>query len=1383
MTQGETISNIKMRTGRLARSRADRRNTLDCAILNQMIIEPSIDEKARTDKRIIQQQREYDREQKMAGNHHQRISQRTSLNCEEYASTNEPAAPSTITTTEPKCIESSSRFMSVRSRPAGSRISAPASAFANLTFPKISPMSPNDGPQKQRRDFHETFSNLIKLGSNDKQEKNTRSVIISKEEQVWQTEVKDLIWLELQANMADRTLEQQDKYLFTARQNVGELLREIMHYRFLRKYNRTDSGISSLASTNESIINSSTGFCFGCLSMYCKDCLDAQSSALRQVESLLSRLEAAENLFPSNKAFGSHFPLYKSEEFVNRVKCMCLWYNMTRHHRLKLIILGKLLAKLQGKEYKWPLVESDSSSGASSVQETEFDGLDSSRGTSDSTKIIDKITTKVLFSVDENDPASTTDSANSEEENKNGDSGYYHPINEYGRMLSSFSNPWKGSIEDVHKKFPSSPYRKFIENVLKSRGLGKSLVFLHRLHNVVLRKAHITLEKPGTEDQEDMFDDEDIPNIEPRMEEEEAAELRRYGVWSEEFKQLALPPYISAFLFLSLIPLEVVQEFLKMKLETKPVHPNPLSLEQLIKELKEGITLALIHRDRFHKHITSALIDRDSDLDIYMRIIDEFDVSLKKIFELYLEYVTQWILTGVPESHRKSALETEWRFTKLVCPMIHDEHSVAAKKFCSIIECLLDEIGNRLTMKADELEKMSFEESTKGVKKDEIMMNGNGNTNCIDGEEEDDPSTIFKNKLLAMCREIQQLFTDEREKCMKLMLFTKSFLKDIEKDDFHREHNCPSDSSVCLRHSTSMCTEVLEAINGLKSKTLELREKLTITLQRVQHRSDVKHLFDMDEIDRQTVLTRCKEILHVGYKFGFEYHKDLSKLFDTVSSPTRNSKVELGLAKAIVGFAKCWMNFVMERCERGRGLRPRWAATGLDFLIIACDPNNTEQIDDKDFDELKSSMDRCISHVIGSIHEPERVRKSPRSRKSSPAPTRKRTPTRSSISYTPTAQKILQQQMSLQIEKSRLSPSPDPDTMRKQTSYENVTEISIKVPAGINSTPELRQVRIRDAVNRLDLNIEKNLRDKNLIGYVKELNACDKVVIRARSVNFSWHRGIKIGQGRFGKVYTAVNNSTGELMAMKEIPIQAGETGTIKRVAEELKIFEGISHKHLVKYYGVEIHREDLLIFMELCAEGSLESLCEISGGLHEALTRRYTTQLLLAVEELHKNGICHRDIKCANIFLTNEGHCLKLGDFGSAIKIQHQATMPGELKGYVGTQSYMAPEVFTKNNTEGHGRAADIWSVGCCVIEMASGKRPWSQFESNFQIMFKVGMGELPEIPSTLSEEGIDFVECCLIHDPKDRWTASELLQHSNFCKISLDCTCEDDKANKNSK
>lgn len=904
--------------------------------------------------------------------------------------------------------------------------------------------------------------------------------------------------------------------------------------------------------------------------MYCKDCLDAQTTALRQVESLLTRLEAAEDLFPSNKAMGSHFHLYNSPDFINRIKTMCLWYNLTRHHRLNLMILGKVLAKLQGKEYKWPMVESDSS-GSSSIQEQE---ADSARGSSVEMKPAEPnekpSKPKVQFiNTDDVEFASTTDSANSDESLKTPSQN--EPMGEYDKLINSL-NSWNrlDSIESIQNKDPTSPYRKFIENVLKSRGLGKSLSFLHRLHNVVLRKAQITLEKPGMEDTDhDMFEDDEIAHMENPMTMEEIDELRRYGIWSEEFKELALPSYISAFIFLSLIPLEVVHEFLKMKIETKPNQPNPLSLEQLIKELKEGLTLALIHRDRFNKHISTALVDREHETETYMHVIDEFDSTLKQIFELYLEYVEQWILVGVPDSHRKTALEEEWKFTKLTCPMINGEHSVAAKKFCEIIQKLLESIGRQLTEKVNEMEKFSYEGYQQPDKTD-ATENGENE------EEEEDVSTILKNKLLTMCREIQQLFTNEREKCVKLMTFTKSLLKDIEKDDFHRDHNTIDDSQVCLRHSSCMCPEVLETITTLKIKTLDLRQQLTKVLKRVQERSETKFMVEMDEVDRQTVLTRCKEILHVGYRFGFEYHKMLSALFETTPIPARNSQCDQGLAKAIVGFARCWMKFVMERCERGRGLRPRWAAMGLDFLIIACDPYNTEQIDEKEFEDLKSAMDKCISHVIGSVHEPERIRRSPRSRRNSPAPMRRQTPTRASMSYTQSAQKVLLQQMSLQVEKTRLSPSPDPrddpaEFLRKQASCENV---SIKVPdSPIGFTPELRQVRIRDAANRLDLHLENKLREKNLIGTVKELSTCDKVVIRARSVHFSWHRGIKIGQGRFGKVYTAVNNSTGELMAMKEIAIQAGDSGTIKRVAEELKIFEGIHHRHLVKYYGVEIHR------------------------------------------------------------------------------------------------------------------------------------------------------------------------------------------------------------------
>ena len=143
---------------------------------------------------------------------------------------------------------------------------------------------------------------------------------------------------------------------------------------------------------------------------------------------------------------------------------------------------------------------------------------------------------------------------------------------------------------------------------------------------------------------------------------------------------------------------------------------------------------------------------------------------------------------------------------------------------------------------------------------------------------------------------------------------------------------------------------------------------------------------------------------------------------------------------------------------------------------------------------------------------------------------------------------------------------------------------------------------------------------------------------------------------------------------------------------------------------------------MEYCPEGTLESLLtSTEKGLDEFIVRRYTRQLLEAVTCLHEHGVVHRDIKGANIFLTEEMKTIKLGDFGCAVKIRAHTTMPGELQGFVGTQAYMAPEVFTKNMTEGHGRAADIWSLACVVLEMVQGKRPWADLQSNYQIMFKV--------------------------------------------------------------
>lgn len=250
---------------------------------------------------------------------------------------------------------------------------------------------------------------------------------------MWQTELQDLIWLELQAWHADRTLDQQDKFLLYARKGVCDLLHEIMNYKFQPKYQRSQSNgseadsviltsDSSATSTQESITNPISPMtipvtsCPGCLSMYCRPCLEEQSTALKQVEILLNRLEVAEALFPSTKSMGTHYPMYCREDFIGRVKAMCLWYNITRHHRLKLLILGKLLTRLQDKQVtNWPEFSSDSSSVSVTSSEGQ-DAYDSGRDTSDSKKEVSFKIPKVQFNIEEN--TSTSDSSSSTESNK-----------------------------------------------------------------------------------------------------------------------------------------------------------------------------------------------------------------------------------------------------------------------------------------------------------------------------------------------------------------------------------------------------------------------------------------------------------------------------------------------------------------------------------------------------------------------------------------------------------------------------------------------------------------------------------------------------------------------------------------------------------------------------------------------------------------------------------------------------------------------------------------------------------------------------------------------------------------------------------------------------
>ncbi|KAL4642551.1 hypothetical protein ACB092_02G027100 [Castanea dentata] len=260
-----------------------------------------------------------------------------------------------------------------------------------------------------------------------------------------------------------------------------------------------------------------------------------------------------------------------------------------------------------------------------------------------------------------------------------------------------------------------------------------------------------------------------------------------------------------------------------------------------------------------------------------------------------------------------------------------------------------------------------------------------------------------------------------------------------------------------------------------------------------------------------------------------------------------------------------------------------------------------------------------------------------------------------------------------------------------------------------------------------------------------------------------WRRGELIGCGAFGRVYMGMNLDSGELLAVKQVSITTNSASKektqahIRELEEEVKLLKNLSHPNIVRYLGTAREHDSLNILLEFVPGGSISSLLGKFGSFPESVIRMYTKQLLLGLEYLHKNGIMHRDIKGANILVDNKG-CIKLADFGASKQVVELATINGA-KSMKGTPYWMAPEVILQT---GHSFSADIWSVGCTVIEMATGKPPWSQQYQEVAALFHIGTTKShPPIPEHLSAEAKDFLLKCLQKEPDLRHVASDLLQH----------------------
>ena len=491
----------------------------------------------------------------------------------------------------------------------------------------------------------------------------------------------------------------------------------------------------------------------------------------------------------------------------------------------------------------------------------------------------------------------------------------------------------------------------------------------------------------------------------------------------------------------------------------------------------------------------------------------------------------------------------------------------------------------------------------------------------------------------------------------------------------------------------------------------------------------------VETIRKQTDGQENQELIQTCFASATEFGKRSVGYMDLNRRMMNNLK--------LTRLALDWVSFICDDCIAADRKTFKWAVVALEFAMIMTRGPNILSINDEEFTRLRVKVAGCMSLLISHFDIMG---------------------ARSTIAA--------------QAERQRLESMPG--GLRKL----DVSKLKTDAEAA-----EVVRAQWCDRLAELDETRKLKESERRVLGRVlEESNEADRSLTYlssyATNVNLRWQQGAYVGGGTFGSVYSAVNLDSGQAMAVKEIRLQDPQLiPTIaQQIRDEMGVLEVLDHPNIVAYYGIEVHRDKVCIFMEYCSGGSLANLLEHGRIEDETVIQVYGLQMLEGLAYLHSSNIIHRDIKPENILLDHNG-IIKYVDFGAAKIIARQgktlaadphnhggpqARAPNKQKSMTGTPMYMSPEVI-KGQNEGRQGAVDIWSLGCVILEMASGRRPWATLDNEWAIMYNIAQGNPPALPSKeqLSSEGLDFLRRCFERDPRKRATAAELLQTAWILQI----------------
>ncbi|KAJ2747813.1 Protein kinase of the Mitotic Exit Network [Coemansia sp. BCRC 34301] len=253
----------------------------------------------------------------------------------------------------------------------------------------------------------------------------------------------------------------------------------------------------------------------------------------------------------------------------------------------------------------------------------------------------------------------------------------------------------------------------------------------------------------------------------------------------------------------------------------------------------------------------------------------------------------------------------------------------------------------------------------------------------------------------------------------------------------------------------------------------------------------------------------------------------------------------------------------------------------------------------------------------------------------------------------------------------------------------------------------------------------------------------------------NYQLGNCIGRGQFGSVYRALDLETGQMLAVKQILLEGQDVDNMEDIMQEVELLKSLSSPRIVRYHGFVKTDTHLNLVMEYVENGSLSATLKSFGSFPEKLVLAYAVKIIEGLIYLHGRDVVHCDLKACNILTTKQGNT-KLTDFGVSLNLKLRK--PGDESVVAGTPYWMAPEII---QLDGACMASDIWSLGCTIIELLTGKPPYSEL-MQMAALYRIVEDDHPPIPEGISEELKDFLLLCFQKEPTSRPTAAELMSHS---------------------